>query len=204
MNIPDAYLFPIVERTPRQRLWAQLALILTIGVLDYITGYEIAVSIFYLIPICDAVWYLGRRTGLILATVSGVLLYLADNLNHHAYRHPFIPFWNTGVRFSFLVVVVFLLHSLQKALKEKEKAYRELQKAFDQIRTIKGIIPVCHDCRKIRNDKGYWDTLETFIRNHSDAEFTSSLCPDCARQQGDLWAGSDKKTKSGKIEIKNG
>lgn len=201
MDFSDSCLFISSERTHGQRLLAQIILILAIAILDYITGYEIAVSVFYLIPICDAVWYLGRRVGLTWAILSGVLLYATDHLNHHVYQNPLIPFWNTGVRLSFLILVMLLLDSLQKALREKEKAYREMQKAFDQMRTIKGIIPVCHDCRRIRDDRGYWDSLETFVRNQSDAEFTSSLCPDCVCHQSISWTEKKvKKLKAPKIK----
>ncbi len=55
----------------------------------------------------------------------------------------------------------------------------ELKKAMDQIKTLEGILPICMHCHKIRNDKQAWDKLETYIANHSDAQFSHSICPDC-------------------------
>lgn len=55
----------------------------------------------------------------------------------------------------------------------------DLQKALDEVRTLKGIIPICAGCKKIRDDQGYWEQIEIYITEHSDAEFSHGLCPDC-------------------------
>jgi len=62
-----------------------------------------------------------------------------------------------------------------------EKLNSELRAALEEIHTLKGIIPICASCKKIRDDKGYWKQLETYIREHSLAEFSHGICPDCAR-----------------------
>jgi hypothetical protein len=56
----------------------------------------------------------------------------------------------------------------------------ELQKALSEIKTLSGLLPICASCKKIRDDKGYWNQLELYIRDHSDAEFSHSICPPCA------------------------
>jgi hypothetical protein len=60
----------------------------------------------------------------------------------------------------------------------QERADR-LEKAQKEIRTLKGILPICASCKKIRDDKGYWQQVEIYVRDHSDAEFTHGYCPDC-------------------------
>lgn len=150
-----------------------------VAFIDYNIGYGVALSIFYLIPICACCWYLGRKPALVLSVLGIILLYTSDYLAGHPYAHPAIPIWNCSVRFVFFVVITMLLGQLKKTIEDRERAYQELQKAFEDVKAIHGIIPVCHACRKIRNDKGYWDNLETFVRNQSDAEFTSSICPEC-------------------------
>jgi hypothetical protein len=69
-----------------------------------------------------------------------------------------------------------------KAAEEKvarEKLINELQEALAKIRTLKGLIPICASCKKVRDDKGYWQQVEVYIRDHSEAEFTHGICPDC-------------------------
>jgi PAS domain S-box-containing protein len=71
----------------------------------------------------------------------------------------------------------------QKLLeKEKEKLIKNLQDALGQVKTLKGLLPICSSCKKIRDDQGYWKQIEVFISSHSEAEFTHSLCPKCLKK----------------------
>lgn len=70
----------------------------------------------------------------------------------------------------------------KKLEKEKEKLIRNLQEALAQVKVLKGFLPICASCKKIRDDKGYWTQIETYIRNHSEAEFSHGICPDCAEK----------------------
>lgn len=58
----------------------------------------------------------------------------------------------------------------------------ELQQAIDRVKVLRGLLPICSGCKKIRDDQGYWTQLETYIHQHSEADFTHSLCPDCAER----------------------
>jgi len=62
---------------------------------------------------------------------------------------------------------------------ELARRVKELQEAFDQIETLEGILPICMYCKKIRNDQNYWQQVESYISQHSQAEFTHGLCPEC-------------------------
>jgi PAS domain S-box-containing protein len=70
----------------------------------------------------------------------------------------------------------------RKAELEREKALSELKEAMEKIKVLRGLIPICASCKKIRDDKGYWIQVEAYIREHSDAEFTHSICPDCVKK----------------------
>jgi PAS domain S-box-containing protein len=63
---------------------------------------------------------------------------------------------------------------------EREKLIDELQDALARIRTLRGLLPICSSCKKVRDDKGYWSQIEAYVSDHSEAEFTHSICPDCA------------------------
>jgi len=69
-----------------------------------------------------------------------------------------------------------------KTQEEKEKVITELKKAMEEIKTLNGLLPICSYCKKIRDDTGYWNQLEVYIKQHSDADFSHSICPDCARE----------------------
>lgn len=59
---------------------------------------------------------------------------------------------------------------------------KELQAAFTEIKRLRGMIPICSSCKNIRDDSGYWHEVAAYISDHSDAEFTHSICPDCAQK----------------------
>ena len=65
---------------------------------------------------------------------------------------------------------------------EKDNLIVELQNALNQVKTLSGLLPICASCKNIRDDKGYWNQIESYIRTHSDAEFTHSICPECAKK----------------------
>lgn len=86
------------------------------------------------------------------------------------------------------IIGIFLsnrYHVLQRQqfvlLYEEQVAKRELEAALNKIKVLQGIIPICASCKKIRDDKGYWKQIEEYIRDHSDADFSHGLCPDCAK-----------------------
>lgn len=58
----------------------------------------------------------------------------------------------------------------------------ELQEALAKIKTLSGLLPICASCKKIRDDKGYWNRIETYISDHSEAEFSHSICPECTKK----------------------
>ena len=66
--------------------------------------------------------------------------------------------------------------------KEKERLISELQKALNEVKTLSGLIPICANCKKVRDDKGYWSQIESYIHKHSNADFSHSICPDCAKE----------------------
>ncbi|MBC7259594.1 MAG: PAS domain-containing protein [Chloroflexi bacterium] len=65
---------------------------------------------------------------------------------------------------------------------EREDLIHGLQEALAQVKVLQGLLPICASCKRIRDDQGYWHSVESYISEHSDASFTHGLCPDCARE----------------------
>ena len=70
----------------------------------------------------------------------------------------------------------------KKAEMEKEATIVELKKAMDEIKILKGLIPICAKCKKVRDDAGYWQHIEVYVRERSEAEFSHGICPGCAKE----------------------
>ncbi|MCP4677421.1 MAG: PAS domain S-box protein [Deltaproteobacteria bacterium] len=82
----------------------------------------------------------------------------------------------------------------KRADEEREKIIKELREAIGQIKTLGGLIPICSECSKIRNDDGYWEQIETFISEHSGASFSHGICPVCMDKLygGEEWYEKEK------------
>jgi len=65
---------------------------------------------------------------------------------------------------------------------EREKIISELQQALSQVKTLRGLRPICASCKKIGDDKGYWHQVELYVRDHTRAEFSHGICPECAKK----------------------
>lgn len=65
---------------------------------------------------------------------------------------------------------------------EREKLINELTEALSKVKVLSGLLPICASCKKIRNDKGYWEQVEMYLKQHADIEFTHGFCPDCMKR----------------------
>jgi len=72
--------------------------------------------------------------------------------------------------------------TLVNTLENLEKKNQELNRALSEVKTLRGLLPICSSCKKIRDDKGYWNQIEGYIGEHSEVEFSHGLCPDCAKR----------------------
>lgn len=95
-----------------------------------------------------------------------------------------------AVMLSLLVfpsLYLFLLKPLKlhitrrnEAEAEKDRLILELQKALEEVKTLRGIVPICAWCKRVRDDDGYWKQVEVYMQEHTGAEFSHGICPNCA------------------------
>jgi hypothetical protein len=97
--------------------------------------------------------------------------------------------------FCGLILVIFLFTYNIKTHEEAQgRLIQELRRALSEVKTLRGFLPICASCKKIRDDKGYWNQIELYIRERSEAEFSHSICPECAKKlYPELELYSDKK-----------
>ena len=95
---------------------AAVALAIAVGVVDYLTGRELVVSAFYLLPTLLAAWAAGRWSGLVVGTLCTCVWFLSDLLSGPAYQHPLIPVWN-----AMMLLVFFVVVALQAEVEEKKR-----------------------------------------------------------------------------------
>jgi len=84
------------------------------------------------------------------------------------------------------IIIAVLIGSRRRVSKANKKLTvlnTELVRALEEIKTLRGIIPICSYCKKIRNDEGAWEIMEAYISTHSDAQFSHGACPECYKEQ---------------------
>jgi len=96
------------------------------------------------------------------------------------FRHSYIIF--SLIIFVLLILIVVFSLRMDRAAKERENIIQKLQAALAEVKTLRGIIPICASCKKVRDDKGYWNQIESYVRDHSEAAFSHGICPECAKK----------------------
>jgi DNA-binding NtrC family response regulator len=77
---------------------------------------------------------------------------------------------------------VLLSKTIRYAM-ERNRLVRQLEEALAQVKTLSGLLPICGSCKKVRDDSGYWNQIETYVARHTDASFSHGICPECAVKQ---------------------
>ncbi len=117
MNLTLAALDRRMEQLGRLQLLATSACgVVLIGAIDYLTGYEVSMSLFYLAPVAIGAWYGGRAPGIATACLASVTWFIADMSGGDHYSHSAIPFWNALVRLGVFLVTALLLTALRASL----------------------------------------------------------------------------------------
>ena len=105
-----------------------------------------------------------------------------------------------SLSFAFFNGVIGLYYGTMKQENlAKEALILDLQKALAEIKTLSGMLPICAWCNKIKNDEGYWQKIETYLKNHSDVNFTHGICNDCEKKvYSDYYQKFEERMKTGK------
>lgn len=118
-------------------------------------------------------------------TITGVI---TPSIEEESYYLDIFSWLNAVITFLLLMaMVIIILTSVSNILlaksQELQKANEKLALAIDEIRTLRGIIPVCTECKKVRDDSGYWQYLESYIGMQKNIQFTHGLCDKCLEEQ---------------------
>jgi hypothetical protein len=156
-----------------------LLVTMAIGYVDYVTGYELRMELFYLLPISYVTWFVGQRTGILFSVLSIVTTAYSDIMAGKKYTSFTVELWNGAIYFIFYVIVSLLL-KLRISLQQRENLIEELDSALRQNEELSGMLPICTNCKKFRDDQEYRQKVESYLSKHTNAEFSQSLCKECA------------------------
>jgi hypothetical protein len=166
------------------------------------TGQGTALYWSYSLPLLFF-FFFGKKEGLIWSVIFSFFLFFVIFLPavFGWYSYGRIIILRYIITFGIVTMIGYGLESARdfssRMLEEKNKALLEekeqLEVALKEIKTLSGLIPICSSCKKIRNDEGYWEQVETYIKNHSGADFTHGICPECIAKLYPDYTGKTEK-----------
>ena len=115
---------------------------------------------------------------------SVTLFRLLAGMPTHPLDLPFevIGLFTSMSMFAGIFFIAPIFESIRKREEEREMMVRDIREALANVKTLTGLLPICASCKKIRDDKGYWNQIEAYIGTRTDAEFSHSICPDCRKK----------------------
>jgi hypothetical protein len=164
------------------RFFGVIVLVMLLGMLDWITGYELQFFVFYFLPVALSAWFLSLGVSVALAVLSAAVWAAADVLSGHVYPKNFFAVWDTLVRLTAFLSVAWAVSRMRQAMDRERHTAEVLLRTLSEVKVLQAFLPICSRCRKIRNPDGSWETLERYVGAHSDTRFSHGYCPDCARR----------------------
>ncbi len=170
------------NRASGLRRFVVVATVAMLGLLDLKTGYELSFFIFYFIPITYAAWHIDYRATIGSALLSGAIWFLADFLTGHPYSSSFFEIWNALTRALSFLAIGLTVARIRELLDNEKKVSEKLRQALSEIKVLENFLPICAECKKIRDKDGEWEELEVYIGRHSNTRFSHGYCPECAKK----------------------
>jgi len=158
-----------------------LAILVAIGTLQELTRVRMTMAPFYLIPILLITLRSTRTAALLTSIVCGVM-WISLDVRAPDYEFLWLETWNNLLRVGVFVSSALLLARIKGDMVREMKLNADLQAALAEVKQLSGLLPICAWCKRIRDDEGSWQQIETYITVHSEADFTHGICPDCARK----------------------
>lgn len=156
-------------------------LLLAILLVDLAVPAGIAVGVLYLAVILTALRLPGDSATLLFAFISTLLIIAAL-----FFKPPMEEVWkvayNRGIALLTVWIIAWFGLQRKKAERQRHQVLREREKALEEVKILHGLLPICASCKRIKNDQGSWMQIESYLKQHSEAEFTHGLCPECAER----------------------
>jgi K+-sensing histidine kinase KdpD len=131
-----------------------LAVLLLLGWLDYITGYEFGFFIFYFVPVAISAWYCGQKDGIVIAITSAVCWYYSDRLTNHVYSKAYFVYWETFMRLLSFLTTAMTLSKIRNLVLNEERMIVELLETRNQLAKHTG------DIKSIQTEQSAADSCD--------------------------------------------
>ncbi len=149
-----------------QRIGKSADELIGLGIFEYLP-HDLAVS---------------RKTKALRVIATGKPLRFEDERERRLYDNNIYPVFDDGGKIRALAIFAKDVTEAKRAEQSLVMERDKLRAALAKIKKLSGMLPICASCKKIRDDRGYWNQIEIYIRQHSEAQFSHGICPDCVKK----------------------
>jgi cytochrome c553 len=149
---------------------------------DVTTPWELGFSAFYIFPVLWLAWHRGAREGVAMALLAGLAWYLVDFTTGQPRSLEFYRVWDSLNHEAAFLLVAWAVGAFRREWAAQAALTARLNEALQEVRELRGLLPVCAWCHQIRDETGTWHPMEAFLASHTRASTTHGICPDCARR----------------------
>jgi hypothetical protein len=162
-------------------VFAGVVVVSLLGGADFFTADAIDFEVLFFAPVAFVAWAADTGAALFVALYAVAAGVLSDLVVGDMSAAPLSTAWESGSHLLAYVTVIGFI-SARAALHERERLIGRLKRANEEIKTLRGLLPVCAWCARIRDDErgGRWERLEVYVSERSEATFTHGICPECA------------------------
>jgi K+-sensing histidine kinase KdpD len=168
---------------------ASLANLAAVSYIVFLTGYHFFFFVFFFIPVSLCGWYLGRKSVVCMAILSGMSWCFVDSLSNHPYPSEVVRYWNSFICFIAFTIIGLLLQRVRQSVKEQVLARQELQLALDElrrstdeIRALQDQLQVVCAWTKRINVEGKWIALDEFLTDKLHTKVSYGVSPEAMQQ----------------------
>ncbi len=162
-------------------------IILVLGYLDYITGYEVRLGSFYLLTMALAAWTMPRNAVIIFALATVGVWTSASLLSSPHHFKKWLIYWNMANQLASLALTAVSVRMVRRTLDEQQRLIRELRRVSLDARQLREIIPVCRICDQLRTDEAYQTSLNEFLVEARETCLgpLGGVCPSCLQARAE-------------------
>ena len=167
------------------RVILSYVLLLSLGYIDYITGYEVRLGSIYLLIVALAAWNFRPLTLAIYSLALVAVWTTANRLSGLHYSRPWLVYWNMGNLLGSVGITAISVFVIKTTLDEQHRLIRELRRISLDTRQLRSLIPVCRLCGDQRSDPEYRETLKEYLQENADSDAVGGICTACLQARAD-------------------
>jgi hypothetical protein len=156
--------------------------IFVIGYLDYVSGFKFSLFPLYLLPIAVISWNENIAVTILCSIIASVIIAAKDTHNALAYNMGIYFYWDIIVKIFVILLMSYALWKIRNLIIEKDALNVQLQQSLAEISELREMIPICAWCHSIRNDKGLYEKIDSYLSKHTGSKLTHVICPACTEK----------------------